>query len=110
MILYNVTVTLDLDIHDDWVRWMLEEHIPDVMMTNMFISYRMSRLISHEHTDSEIYTVQYLVKDMAHLIHYQQEFAPELQRKHRERYEGKSVAFRTVMELIDHNDMVKPKE
>lgn len=107
MILYNVTITLDLDIHDDWLRWMQEEHIPDVMMTNMFISYRMSRLINHEHSDSEIYTIQYLTKDMAHLQRYQEEFAPELQQKVRERYEGKFVAFRTIMEVIDHNEVVK---
>jgi hypothetical protein len=104
MLLYNVTITIDLDIHEDWVRWMRETHIPDVMSTGMFVSYRMSRLVGHEHVDSEIYTVQYLVKDMAHLMRYQEEFAPELQRQHRERYEGKFAAFRTVMELMDHNE------
>jgi hypothetical protein len=79
-------------IHDDWVRWMKDQHIPDVMSTRMFLSYRMSRLLSHEHDDSEIYTIQYLAKDMAHLVRY------------RERYEGRFVAFRTVMEVIDHNE------
>lgn len=106
MLLYNVTITVDLDINDDWVRWMRDTHIPDVMSTGMFMSYRMSRLVGHEHVDSEIYTVQYLVKDMAHLMQYQEEFAPELQRQHRERYEGKFAAFRTVMELIDHNEKI----
>jgi len=104
MILYNVTVTIDLAIHDDWVKWMKNQHIPDVMSTRMFLSYRMSRLLSHEHDDAEIYTIQYLAKDMAHLVRYNEEFAPELQKQHRERYEGKFVAFRTVMELIDHNE------
>ncbi|MCB0524263.1 MAG: DUF4286 family protein [Lewinellaceae bacterium] len=106
MFLYNVTITIDLDVHEDWVKWMKEVHIPEVMITGMFISYRMSRLIGHEHTESEIYTVQYLVKDMAMLTHYQNEFAPELQKQHHDRYNGKFAAFRTVMELIDHNDKV----
>ena len=104
MLLYNVTVTIDLDIHEEWLSWMRETHIPDVMVTGMFISYRMSRLIGHEHTDSEIYSIQYLVKDMAHLLRYQNEFAPALQLQHRERYDGKFAAFRTVMEVVDHND------
>jgi hypothetical protein len=106
MLLYNVTITIDLDVREDWVRWMRETHISDVMSTGMFISYRMSRLMGHEHVDSEIYTVQYLVKDMAHLRRYQEEFAPELQRQHRERYEGKFTAFRTVMEVVEHNERV----
>ncbi len=100
MLLYNVTITVDLDLHEDWVRWMRDTHIPDVMATGMFISCRMSKLLGHEHTDAEIFTVQYLVKDMVHLRHYQEEFAPKLQQQHQERYNGKIAAFRTVMEVI----------
>lgn len=106
MLLYNVTITVDLDVHEDWANWMRETHIPDVMSTGMFLSYRLNRMIGHEHEDSEIYTVQYLVKDMAHLMRYQQEFAPALQQQHRERYDGKYAVFRTVMEVVDHNEKI----
>ncbi len=106
MLLYNVTVTVDMAIHEDWVQWMRHTHIPDVMSTGMFVSYRMNRLIGHDHADAEIYTMQYLVKDMAQLVRYQEEFAPALQRQHSERYDGKYAAFRTVMELIDHNEQM----
>ena len=105
MLLYNVTVTIDLDIHEEWATWMRDTHIPDVLITGMFVSYRMCRLIGHDHADSEIYTIQYLVRDMAHLMRYQNEFAPELQRQYCERYDGKFAAFRTVMEVIDSNEM-----
>lgn len=104
MLLYNVTVTIDLNVHEDWLQWMKETHIPDVMTTGMFLSYRLNKMLGHEHDDAEIYTVQYLVKDMPHLVRYQQEFAPELQRQLRERYEGKYAVFRTVMEVVDHNE------
>lgn len=104
MLIYNITVTIDLDVQEDWLKWMKETHIPDVMITGMFISYRLCKLLSHEHTDSEIYTVQYMVKDMAHLMRYQDEFAPELQRQHKERYDGKYQAFRSLMEVLDHNE------
>ncbi len=104
MILYNVTITIDLDVHREWVEWMRTEHIPDVMSTGMFISYRFSRLLDHEHDDSEIYSVQYLCRDRAHLLRYQQEFAPELQRPMREKYDGKFAVFRSLMEVIDHNE------
>jgi Domain of unknown function (DUF4286) len=104
MLLYNVTVTIDLEIQNDWLKWMRETHIPDVMSTGMFVSYRMCRLLNHEHTDSEIYAIQYVVKDAAHLNRYQEEFAPVLQRQTRERYGDKYAVFRTVMEFVDHNE------
>ena len=104
MLLYNVTITIDLDVHEDWIQWMRASHIPDVMSTGQFLSYRMAKLMGHEHTDAEIYTVQYLVKDMTHLRRYQEEFAPGLQQQTKERYDGKFAAFRTVMEVVDHNE------
>jgi len=107
MLIYNVTVTVDLEIHEDWLRWMRETHIPDVMITGMFVSSRLSRLIGHEHTEAEIYAVQYLVEDMEHLLRYQNEFGPELQRQHKARYDDKYAVFRTVMEVVDHNEIMK---
>ncbi len=104
MILYNVTITVDKDVHEDWLRWMRATHIPDVMSTGMFKSYRISRLIGHDHEDAEIYSIQYLVQDMPTLVRYQSDFAPALQKDVRDRYDGKFAAFRTVMELIDHNE------
>ena len=100
MLLYNVTVTIDQDVQEDWLRWMREIHIPEVMATGMFLSCRMSRLLHHEHEGAEIYTMQYQAQDMAHLQRYMASFAPALQRAHQERYEGKYAAFRTVMEEV----------
>ncbi len=100
MLLYNVTITIDQPVHQEWLHWMRETHIPEVMATGMILSYRISRLLGHEHEDSEIFTIQYTVQDMAHLRRYTEEFAPELQRRHAERYEGRYAAFRTVMEII----------
>jgi Domain of unknown function (DUF4286) len=104
MLIYNVTVTLDLGIRTDWERWMIETHIPDVMATGMFISYRFNRLLNHEHDDAEIFTVQYLVKDEMHLRYYLEDYAPALQAEHKARYEGRYTVFRTLMEVIDLND------
>lgn len=100
MLLYNVTITIDSDAAEDWLQWMRATHIPDVMATGMFRSYRMSRLLSHEHDGAEIFTMQYLAESQAKLDEYQTRFAPELQRHVRERYEGKFAAFRTVMEVL----------
>lgn len=107
MLSYNVTITIDTEIHQEWVKWMTETHIPDVMTSGMFLSYRMGRLLNHEHTDAEIFTVQYLAADMEHLQKYLEEFAPALQAEHKKQFEGKYAVFRTVMEIVDHNEKVR---
>jgi hypothetical protein len=106
MLLYNVTITIDLDIHTEWLEWMRRVHIPEVMATGVFRSYRLSRLIGHEHTDSEIYTIQYLAPDITSLRRYQDTFAPALQAAHTAKFEGRFGAFRTIMEVIEPNEAI----
>jgi hypothetical protein len=99
MILYNVTVSIDTQVHEDWVNWMRTVHIPDVMATGLFLESRMSRI--HAEEGGVSYAISYLCENLAILEQYQTLFAPKLQREHALRYQGKFAAFRTVLEVIE---------
>ena len=36
MIIYNVTCNVEKEILQDWLQWMVEIHVPDVMPTGFF--------------------------------------------------------------------------
>lgn len=99
MIIYNVTVSVDHEIADDWLNWMRSKHIPDVMATGMFIENRLLRVVTGENSGST-FAVQYTCKSHERLENYQTEFAPALQKDHLQRYGDKAVAFRTVLEIL----------
>lgn len=99
MIIYNVTVKVDQDIHEDWVKWMNEIHIPDVMKTGCFIQNEMAKVLVDE-ADGLTYSIQYRSESMLPLNKYFKEFAPKLQEEHTRRYKDKFVAFRTLLELV----------
>ena len=48
MLLYNVTVSIDKSIKEDWVSWMKKKHIPDVMNTGCFLEARIARVHGEE--------------------------------------------------------------
>ena len=100
MILYNVTVNIDNAVREDWLEWMQLIHIPDVMATGFFVSNQIARLIHEEDNGGTTYAVQYIARTMEELEEYQRDFAPALQREHQKRYEGKFVAFRTMLEIV----------
>ncbi len=100
MIIYNVTLTVEDEIHDDWLQWMKSTHIPDVMNTGCFESFKICRVIKSGQ-DGRSYAIQYSTKDMATLHKYQVQFAPKLQQEHMARYQDKVLAFRTLLEVID---------
>jgi len=98
MIIYNVTVNVDFDIHDDWLSWMQTVHIPEVMNTGLFLESKISRILAEEE-GGKSYAIQYLCESMETYEKYKNEFAVEMQQKHTERYAGKFVAFRTLLRV-----------
>ena len=101
MFLYNVTVKVDYDIHEDWLDWMQRVHIPDVLKTGKFVSHRLCRMIDPAEKDGFTYAVQYFSSDIHKLQEYQDKYAPELQKEHIERYKDKFVAFRTILKVVE---------
>ena len=99
MILYNVTVNIDETIHEEWLAWMKEVHIPEVMETGCFSENKICRILAEEE-GGKSYSIQYLAPDMATYIQYQTEFAPALQEAHTKKYAGRFGAFRTILEVI----------
>lgn len=100
MVLYNVTVNIDDAVHDDWMQWMREVHIPEVMACGLFLENRFCKIDAYEE-GGKSYSIQYLAKSRSDYDRYQREFAAALQAKHNERYNGKFAAFRTLLDVID---------
>lgn len=99
-ILYNVTLKVDLTVHEEWLSWMISEHIPDVMATKMFESYKLCKILSQDESEGVSYSIQYICPDMKTLHQYTIKHSPELQKTHAERYKGKYVSFRTLLEVV----------
>ncbi len=99
MIVYSVTVNIEDEVHDDWINWMKETHIPDVMDTGYFSENRFLKVItSNPDETGQTYNIQYTCSSMKDLHQYQIQQAPRLQKEHNDKYEGKFVAFRTLLE------------
>ena len=100
MIIYNVTCSVDLSIGDEWLEWMREKHIPDVMKCGIFKKARLHKVLS-EKEKSVTYCIQYHCLSMKALHKYQVRFATELQEQHIKKYGSKVIAFRTLLEEVD---------
>ncbi|MDG1850139.1 MAG: DUF4286 family protein [Flavobacteriales bacterium] len=100
MIIYNVTSNIDESIEQEWLNWMKETHIPEVMKTHMFVSAKMTKVLVKEEMGGSTYSVQYTCESKAKLDEYQEKFAPELKSEYEKKYRGKFVAFRTLLEVI----------
>ncbi len=98
MYIYNVTVNIDDSINTEWYSWMKEVHMPDVMKTGCFIDNQMVKVLGND--EGHTYSMQYKFLEMEDYHKYQQQFAPKLQKEHKDKYEGKFAAFRTLLKIV----------
>lgn len=99
MIIYNVTVNVENEVREEWIRWMKEVHIPDVMKTGLFIENRFCRVMVDEESGTT-YSIQYMCATMTDYENYRDNHAQRLQKQHTDKFRDKYVAFRTLLETV----------
>ncbi|MBK9285465.1 MAG: DUF4286 family protein [Sphingobacteriaceae bacterium] len=100
MFIYNVTINITHDVHEDWLDWMKHVHIPDVLKTGCFIEAKIHEVMYVE-DEGKTYSVQYKFQSIEDIEKYQKDFAPGLQKEHSERYKDKYATFRTLLRQVD---------
>lgn len=99
MYIYNVTVNISEEAHQEWLKWMKEVHIPDVMRTGCFTESRMLKVL-HVNDEGHTYSIQYNFKVMSDIENYMQNHAGALQSEHKEKFGEHYTAFRTILEIV----------
>jgi hypothetical protein len=99
MVVYNVTMSIDLTVADNWLEWMKETHIPDVMATGHFRDGKICR-VHGEEEGGITFAIMYTAFSQEDLDNYQANHAPKLQSEHIEKFKGKFVSFRTLLSVV----------
>ena len=101
MIIYNVTLKIEASITDEWLTWLKDEHIPDVINTGCFTNAVILKLIDIDETDGPTYAVQYSCESKAAYNRYIELHAPEMRRRSFEKWGDKFIAFRSIMQVVN---------
>lgn len=103
MIFYNVTINIHESVHVQWMQWMQEKHIKDVLATGKFTSARMVKVLVEEEMGGTTYSIQYTTDSKETLQNYYEQDAPTLREEGNRLFGDKMLAFRTELELISEH-------
>jgi phosphoribosylamine-glycine ligase len=103
MIIYNVTINIHESVHDQWMQWMQEKHINDMLATGKFSSARMVKVLVEEDMGGTTYSIQFIADSKETLQKYYDEDAPRLREESARLFGDKMLAFRTELELISEH-------
>lgn len=100
MVVYNITLKVEPTIAAQWLQWQKEVHIPDVMATGLFESFRFYRLLEQDETEGPTYIVQYFATSRENYEEYIGKHAPLMRKKLADKWGDRLHAFRTLMETV----------
>ena len=100
MIIYNVTVSIDQSIHDQWLVW-IKKHIPQVLGTGKFTEAKLTKVLVEEEMGGTTYSIQFRAKSREDLDAYYNEDAERLRKEGSKLFADNMLAFRTELEVID---------
>ncbi len=100
MIIYNVTTNVDDSIHDQWIMWMQNKHIDNVLATGCFFKAKMVKVLIEEEMGGTTYSTQYYAESKAKIEEYYQNYAPQLRDEGYHLFGDKVLAFRTELEVL----------
>jgi hypothetical protein len=103
MIIFNVTTNIQESIHDQWLKWMQEKHIPEILATQKFSSARIVRVLIEEEMGGVTYSVQYVTDSKETLERYYIEDEPAFHREALTLFADKMLSFRTELEVISEH-------
>jgi len=101
MIIYNVTTKADHSIAAEWLQWLKEEHIPEMIATGCFEDATVLQLIDIDQTDGLTYAVQYHAQSKEQYHLYLQQHAGAIRKKVTEKWGTRIISFRTVMTVVN---------
>ena len=101
MYIYNVTINIDSSVETEWLQWMQEKHIPEMLETGKFIEAKMCQVMVEEDMGGQTYSIQYRSYSREALDAYYREDAEQLRQDGASRFGDKSLAFRTELQIID---------
>lgn len=101
MIIYNETFVVEESIHHEWLHWMQQIHIPAVISTGCFDSYKILAVLDSPN-EGVTYCIQYQTHDIKFYNEFIEKHAQQLHINHHQKFENQYVLFNSLMQLLEN--------
>lgn len=101
MIIYNVTIKVEWSIVKDWVPWMQQVHMPEIIETGCFAKHQLVKLLQVDDNDGPTYAAQYYASSFNDYERFINQHALSFNKKATQKWGENFVDYRTVMQIVE---------
>jgi hypothetical protein len=100
MFIYNITIKVNNSIAQEWMKWQMEEHVPEIMATGLFTEFKIFRLLDQDDYEGPTFVFQYYADERKKYDRYIREYAPRLIEKAFQKWGNGFITFRSLLERV----------
>ena len=100
MLIYNITMQAEWQIHAEWLQWMNDTYVPYAMDSGCFEKYQFVQLFEVDDTEGPTYALQLYAASKADYNRYLELYLPQIEQQSFEKWEGSLVSFATLMQVV----------
>ncbi len=100
MIVYNVTINILAEKEAEFVAWMKNTYIPEVMKTGFFFEYRFLRLLQNQE-DGINFAAQFHTEGMEKMLHFDKVHAKQIDDLLYDTFRDEYISFRSLLETVE---------
>ena len=101
MFIFNTTYLVSDEVHETWLDWVRNQHIPFMIDSTYFSHPQVARVITSDKQDGTSFSVQFHVKDLQTLKLWKKEYSSLFQENCTNQFGTEVIFFTTVMELVE---------
>ena len=103
MIVYVVNINIRKEVEKEWLSWMKEKHIPEIMSLKIFTKNKIFKIFypKSENENYNSYCIKYYTNSLTDYNLYNKKYSVEIQKKHSIKYKDLFTAKRKILELIN---------
>jgi len=101
MFIFNTTYLVSDEVHETWLDWVRNQHIPFMIDSTYFSHPQVARVITSDKQDGTSFSVQFHVKDLQTLKLWKKEYSSLFQENCTNQFGTEVIFFTTVLELVE---------
>ncbi|MES2517582.1 MAG: DUF4286 family protein [Bacteroidota bacterium] len=100
MLIHNITYNIEKELENDFLDWMKNVHVQNVMITGFPKSFKIMRLLTEIDNGGATFSVQYKFDSIEGFEVFENEYFDDLNAAVDKRYRGKYVFFPSLLEEL----------
>ncbi|MFN5421810.1 MAG: DUF4286 family protein [bacterium] len=100
MIIYNITYSVPKSKEKEWLIWMQEVHIPEIMEKGNYVTHQLVKLLEVQDEDAAAFAVQFYAETKEKHLEFTVQHQASFKLKSSREWGQEVLSFSTLMEIV----------